>query len=368
MKNKRDRVTYITKIDLVNDVGVASKIREMQESLSRYGYYSQIQNINDNSVYSVIKRVHRIIRDSGSNIIILRSLGILNFWILPTLIYYKQKGVVFIMDMPTPRSSALHEIIPYRRGFRKLSYIFLHYLHGPWALWVYTTVIQYGNESRYFLFGNRKRTIFMGNSISTKRLSIREQNYKWPSNELKLMAVAKFKAQHGYDRILKAIQVWNLGSKQCKLTLTLIGDGSFLEELRRIIDELNLNEYISMPGRMDLEAIQKEYSTHHLAVSALGLYRLGLHSAGALKAREYCLAGIPFLASGDDPDFDDSCPFRYVVKNEDEIDSIIEQIEVFLETRDLYTDEDIRKYAVEHLSLESKLARIGIPDLRASIE
>ena len=361
-------LTYITKIDMVNDVGVHSKLKEIQESLISLGYSPQIQNISRADVLSTMIEAYRTILHCDANIIIIRSFGVLNTWLLPILILCRLKGMMLMMDMPTPRSSALYEILPSKKGIGRISYLLQHYLHGPWSLWVYHRVVQYGYESRYFLFGNRKRTMLIGNSIHPSRMTIRHKNYDWPADELKLIAVAKLSNHHGYDRLLKAIRVWNLSDKRIKLTLTLIGDGNIESDLRRQIDELEVKNYVVMPGRLDVKAIHEQYSIHHLAVSSLGLYRLGLHCSGVLKAREYCLAGIPFLAAGDDPDFDASCPFRYEVKNEDEIDSILEQVELFIETRDQYTDQEIRDYAINHLSVESKLEKMGIPDLRVHSE
>lgn len=364
MSKRNKSVTYIIKVDKVNDVGVVHKISELQNALITCGYSAELQNIYRDTVLATILQAYRKIQSSSSNIIIIRSIGVLNVWLLPILIYYRVKGVLLIMDMPTPRSSSLHDTLSLKKGIRKFIYFLQHYLNGPWVLWVYHRVIQYGNESKYFLWGNRKRTVLMGNSIDSKRMTIRNQRYRWPADELKLIAVAKFNARHGYDRILNAIREWNESSRDIKLSMTLIGDGQMESELRRQIDELDLNQYIMMPGRMDMDEIHEQYSNNHLAVSALGLHRFGLHCSGVLKAREYCLAGIPFLAAGDDPDFDDKCPFRYEVKNKDEIESILEQIELFLKTRDQYTDQEIRDYAVKHLSFESKLERMGIPDLR----
>lgn len=364
MTSQKKGVTLITKVDLENDIGVLSKLREIQNTLRSYGYSPQIQNVRGDNVPATIMEAYRKIQQSNSKIIIIRSFGVLNTWLLPIFILCRLKGVLLIMDMPTPRYSALHEMLPLKKGIGKFSYLFQHYMHGPWSLWVYNRVIQYGNESRYFLFGNKKRTVLMGNSIDVNRIAVRERNYDWPTDELKLIAVAKLSNHHGYDRLLTAIRVWNSSNKDIKLTLTLIGDGNMESELRRQVEELDVKNCVIMPGRMETKAIHEQYSTHHLAVSSLGLYRLGLHCSGVLKAREYCLAGIPFLAAGDDPDFDASCPFRYEVKNEDEVDSILEQIELFLETRDQYTDQEIRDYAIKHLSFESKLERMGIPDLR----
>jgi hypothetical protein len=73
-----------------------------------------------------------------------------------------------------------------------------------------------------------------------------------------------------------------------------------------------------------------------------------------LKVREYCLAGIPFIASGVDPDFPDNLPFRFVVSNDNEIDDILNVFSIFPQKRKTFTDEEIRQYAIDHLSYDSK--------------
>lgn len=107
-------------------------------------------------------------------------------------------------------------------------------------------------------------------------------------------------------------------------------------------------------GFQDKEFISRAYDSADIAVGSLGLFRIGLNTSSILKIREYALAGIPFITAGYDPDFQEDMPFRFLVPNDESISPIVNVLERFPSARKTFTDEDIRKYAIENLSLESK--------------
>ena len=97
------------------------------------------------------------------------------------------------------------------------------------------------------------------------------------------------------------------------------------------------------------------YERSHLGVSALAIHRKGLHEASALKAREYSAGGLPFIAAGHDPDFGPDVPFRIEIVSSEDTGSLIAAFKDFGRRRALFTDDDIRRYAVEKLDFAHKL-------------
>ena len=263
--------------------------------------------------------------------------------------------------MPTPRKSAYYEVMNKRTGFKKITYFVLHYLNGPWTMWPYNKVIQYGEEGAYFLFGNRKRTIYLGNGIDLNRMPLRKKNYVWPDKYLNLVGVGNISDYHGFDRIIRAVYQWNLSHDiKYKVKFTVIGEGDYLEVLKDLVTKLNLEKFVRFKGHRDSDYILKSYSESHLAVSSLGLFRINLNISGVLKAREYCLAGIPFIACGKDVDFPTELPFRMIVSNDESIDDILRVFKKFDWVRNAFTDEEIRNYALSNLSFETQFKKIGI--------
>ena len=132
-------------------------------------------------------------------------------------------------------------------------------------------------------------------------------------------------------------------------------DASSIADLAR---RLGVADKVHFHGIQGSEYIWNLYSRCNLAVSSLAPYRKGLRTAAVLKAREYCLAGIPFIACGADPDFGSDVPFRLTVPNDDSIEPVVEVLEKFDKERDKFTDEQIRDYAIAHLSYESKIKQM----------
>ena len=92
----------------------------------------------------------------------------------------------------------------------------------------------------------------------------------------------------------------------------------------------------------------------------MGLFRLNLSIASVLKAREYCLAGIPFIACGKDPDFpDEKLSFRLTVSNNDDTDDLLRIFKEFFISYP-YDDDEIHSYAIRHLSFEKKIENMGL--------
>ena len=83
-----------------------------------------------------------------------------------------------------------------------------------------------------------------------------------------------------------------------------------------------------------------------------------------MKAREYCAAGIPFVASGSDPDFPCELPFRVRVSLGESTDDLKNLFREFGELTRRFTTEEMRQYAETQLSYRSKLRKIGIPERR----
>jgi glycosyltransferase involved in cell wall biosynthesis len=131
-----------------------------------------------------------------------------------------------------------------------------------------------------------------------------------------------------------------------------------LAELTRLTQQLALADHVTFAGALAGDEVYACYDRSHLGVSALAIHRKGLHEAAALKAREYCAAGIPFLASGHDPDFAPDLAFRIEVSSSEDTASLIEAFRDFGRRRALVSDGEIRRYAVETLDFSHKLESI----------
>ena len=96
--------------------------------------------------------------------------------------------------------------------------------------------------------------------IINNPLKVKETNLNNSREENTILAVGRLDKLKGFDRLIKAYS--NLGQKDWKLAI--IGEGSERNNLEKLIFDLNLEDYISMPGRTKL--IDKWYQKSSIFV------------------------------------------------------------------------------------------------------
>ena len=186
-----------------------------------------------------------------------------------------------------------------------------------------------------------------------------ELNYQ---HDIHLIGVALVINAHGYDRVINGLKSYYQSDLQNKpkVYFDIVGDGPELENLKRLSKENNVEEYVVFHGRKfgkDLDAIVQ---CSQIGVAFFGGHRVGTQKRSALKTREYCAMGLPFIGSGeDDPFSSDKCLFYKVFPaNEDPID--INEVVSFAEYIAAHPDihGQMRQYAEENLTWEKQLSKV----------
>ena len=348
-----------------NQISIMDKIDGFKLAANKMGYNVELINLfGSKSLLKYFKQMIKIVT-SDAKTVYYRCVPIITIVFYGVFMIAKLQRKKLIVEVATPMRAIIREIMEQRKNkFNNIKYLLYIYISGPWQHWVFDIVIQYGNEGSYFNICNKKRIILIGNGININRINIRKVYNNSHNHELLLVAVSTaISKYHGFDRVIKAIYVWNSESRQYSVKFHVIGDGNALNELKELVTKYNLTQYVIFHGMRNMDYIKEFYSSCHLAVSSLGFFRLKLYEASPLKSREYCAAGIPFIAVGEDPDFPKNVPFRIVVSNDDNISDIVKIFSSFSEIRSKFNDEDIRRYAESNLSFESKLIKIGIKSL-----
>ena len=354
------KILYITHHNS-NSKGVTNKINGFTNTAINFGY--EVENYNAFSANSFFAyfRSMKIIVTTNAKYIVFRSMNALNIFFCFHFLLARIQGKNLIIDIPTPMKAYTNELI--HSGAKKYKiwiYLMLCYINGPWTFWIFNKVIQYGNESLYFKLGNRRKTIKIGNGIDKNTMPLRKNNNEWPARSLNLVGVAQVSYYHGFDRVIRAISHWNSNTnRKYDIIFNIIGDGQYLTKLKQQVTETKLDNFVFFHGLRDLDFIYEFYSKSHLAVSTLGLYRINLHEASVLKSREYCLAGIPFISTGTDPDFPKEIPFRINIRNDNSIDELIQIFDSYSTVRSTFSNEDVRAYALKHLTFDKKIKQIG---------
>jgi len=153
------------------------------------------------------------------------------------------------------------------------------------------------------------------NGVNTE--DIEERNYSGKRDQtLRFIGVANLNAWHGYDRVIKGMAEYYKVKDDVDFVFNIVGEGIELSNLKELVGELELQDRVIFHGFKSGKDLDRVYNDSDVAISSVGLYRLGKAPRLVLKAREACLKGIPFVAVEGDPVFDEGFKYVYLVKDE----------------------------------------------------
>ena len=352
-------MVYLGLYDPPNAPGVVKKIAGTLKAAEAAGYTTRAWSEPFHGVRSLAHAFQEVARSRETHII-LRSLGWANLFLVPVLCVARLRRQYVVVEVPTPHRVGVREVwSSSQSAWRRIRSVALFYASGPWSLWPASRIVQYADEGWWFRLGNVRRTAKIGNGVDVQRTPQRGRAPAWPAPVLQLVGVATLMSWHGYDRLIRAVAEFQAdSSRPFDVHFTIVGDGPALDELTRLTQQLGVQVSVAFAGALGGDEVYPYYDRAHLAVSALAIHRKGLREASALKAREYCVVGIPFIASGHDPDFGDEAPFRIEVSLDEDNASLIAAFTTFGRRRPTFSDDDIRRYAVERLDFTRKLAGI----------
>jgi glycosyltransferase involved in cell wall biosynthesis len=341
--------------------GVARKVEGVLAAAQAIGYRTRSW-AEPFTKTAPIGRLSAAIDEAPESHMILRSLGFANLFLLPALIRARRRGVHVAVDVPSPNRVAIQEIWHSDQSmWRRLRAVIAFAVSGPWSLWPASRIVQYAPESWWFRLGNVSRTVEIGNGIDVQAITPRRRAPAWPAAALHVLAVASVARWHGLDRLLRAVREYqDRPNRNYDVRVTVVGDGPALPRLRDLAAALQLSQHVTFAGTMTGTGLDELYESAHIAVSSLGLHRIGLSRASVLKAREYSAVGIPFIASGDDPDFPSAVPFRLTVAGNESTTGLVEILAGFDRLRSQFDDEREREFAAMRLDWRSKIHAFGL--------
>lgn len=347
--------SYYALVNRRKSPGVAKKIDNTVLAASHIGLDAHC-NLYPTNLLGVFFFLLQLFKEK-SDVIMIRFSDLVFPLVFFIMLVQRLRGRIIIIDVPTPRIIGLKELDsairnPLLRFLRKT----LTIISAAWVLYPAHKVIQYAEEGAWFTLGVKNKTLKIGNGILIDG-EIPLTQARWPSKELKLIGVAQLAKWHGFDRMLMAIASLNKKDLAYKVIFTIVGDGDELSFLKTLAQQLDLDKQVIFTGMLIGSELDEFFAQAHIGISSLGLYRIGLKEASVLKTREYMARGLPVIGVGKDPDFEENSPFRFVVANDESVKGLAELIASFAENK-LPLPADIRQFAEERLSLESKLSEI----------
>lgn len=120
-------------------------------------------------------------------------------------------------------------------------------------------------------------------------------------DEFKLIFVGQMSSWHGLDRLLEGLAQYAQNAYPKKVVLEIVGTAT--EEFKIQVRQLNLEEIVRYHGPVTGRDLLVLLRASQIGIGTLAIYRKGLTLDSSLKHRLYAAAGLPFVLSGFDPDF-----------------------------------------------------------------
>jgi glycosyltransferase involved in cell wall biosynthesis len=189
------------------------------------------------------------------------------------------------------------------------------------------------------------------NGFSVTSVGVRKLPFYTPQ-ELHVLFVGNISRWHGLDRFIRGMAAYH---GPVHVNLHIIGEGDELENIRALTHSLAVTHAVHFHGFLSGHDLDRVFDQYHLAIGSLGIHRNGMKQASALKVREYCSRGIPFMISNDDPDFPHTFPYCLSLPPDDTSVSIDTVIGFY---HKVYAHQshpgEMREYAEEHLDWRVK--------------
>ena len=178
------------------------------------------------------------------------------------------------------------------------------------------------------------------------------------ANGLHLISIANIDFWHGYDRILYGMKNYYDSNNKIKVYFHIVGEGEELNNLKMIAERLSLNSKVTFYGNLDGKELDQIAKISDIGIGSIANHRKSLEKDSALKNREYCVRGIPFIISSDDDAF---VNFKYLYKVPQD-ESPIDIVEIINFYNNIISTSNYKKemidYAMNNLSWDSVMEPI----------
>lgn len=149
-------------------------------------------------------------------------------------------------------------------------------------------------------------TIRTMNGISVDKVAMPDTVKEYDSANIHMLAVALLAPHHGYERIIRGLDLYYKGAPSRNVFFHIVGNGSEQKKYKKLVHRLELDEYVIFYGEKRGSELDELYRKADVGLAAFGVYKDGFSKLSTLKAREYLAKGLPVILGAEDNLFDDS--------------------------------------------------------------
>ena len=352
-------------VDALNDLGMKSElviitqeVRKQEESGPvRYVYFEKLAKKSLMSRLWRAKKIRTIISDiittmDKSDILYYRAFGSLMLSYIP---------ITFFRPFRRCRIISEHNSIEFRELLLEGSYgsVIRNLVLGNFIIGQSDGIVGVTEEITSYwkrrLFYRAIPHVTIPNGFFVTSVPVRNPPSCTPQ-ELHVLFVGNVSRWHGLDRFIQGVAAYH---GPVHVNLHIVGDGDELENMKTLTHTLAVTRSVHFHGFLGGPDLDKVFDRYHIAMGSLGIHRNGLKQASALKVREYCSRGIPFMISNDDPDFPATFPYSLPLPPDDTPISMDTVIGFY---HAVYAHQshpgEMREFAEEHLDWSVKMKNI----------
>ncbi len=205
-------------------------------------------------------------------------------------------------------------------------------------------------------------TLGIFNGIQVESISKRTPSLA--DGQMHIVSVSGMCRWHGIDRAIAGLKNYYANeSNEKQIFLHLAGRGPELQNLKAMVDDAHLNDYVRFYGELKQSELESIYDKCTIGLECLGCHRKKLELSSSIKSREYLAKGVPFVFSTPIDIMKGSC-FDFALQVPDD-ESPIDFTHVANYHDKLYANEDeqalidrIRSFAEEHVSVDSAMSSV----------
>jgi len=137
--------------------------------------------------------------------------------------------------------------------------------------------------------------IELKNGVDFHEIGLAVRNDKL-QDYVNIIAVAGFAKWHAFDRMICGMGEYYKAGGTRKIFLHMVGDGAELPVYKELVKQYGLENNVKFYGFQSGNALEEIYSTADIALSSIGIHRIGLKTAQTLKSKEYGAKGLPIIS------------------------------------------------------------------------
>jgi len=365
------KVLYITTVNLMQESGVASKIRGQVKAMRKQGLDVQILyatngtinyvNLDDDRVFAVYRKLpvvgffnmlkalysnaFKIVNEKNYDGVYIRY-SLSDWNLIKFLKSLKRSGVKIFIEIASYPYDGEYKA---KTFFKKLGLQIDKFYRKKLYKYVDCCFVPRKNIGSVF----NMNTVLFDNGVSIKDINTR--NYEGrKENTLRLLGVANLSPWHGYDRVIEGIYEYYKNGGKANVIFHVVGEGAELENLKSLVDKLDLGKNVVFYGKKFGGDLDKIYGFCDVGVAAIGIFRQGTDNTSSLKTKEYCAKSLPFIMLHQEAGVDEDFPYAYRIENTPEPVDISEIIKFFEGIEKENYIEYMREYAEENFDWEEK--------------